>query len=161
MSDPLATYLSDHVAGARAAINLLDFLRDHHSGEPVGRFAADLLDDVESDRSVLEDLLDRLGRRRSATLKEGVAWIAEKLARLKLHRYAVEGLGTLLAIESIELGIGGKHALWRGLAVAAQRDTRLHGVDFDRLIERAQAQHERVEEMRLEVVRDVLQTDNS
>jgi hypothetical protein len=37
MSDPLATYLHDHLAGSNFAIELLDSLRDQYSGEPLGR----------------------------------------------------------------------------------------------------------------------------
>ena len=43
MDNPLATYLHDHLAGADAAIDLLQNLRDQHSDEPLGQFAAELL----------------------------------------------------------------------------------------------------------------------
>lgn len=156
MSDPLATYLSDHVAGSQGAVNLLRFLRDHHAGEPVSRLAAELLVDVEEDRDVLEDLLERVGARRAAVLKEAVVWLGEKIGRLKLHRRAGEGLGTLMALESLALGIRGKLALWRALAAAATTNRRLSGVDFDHLIARARAQYDKVEELRLDVARTIL-----
>ena len=35
-SDPLTTYLQDHLAGALHAIELLKAMRDHFSGEPSG-----------------------------------------------------------------------------------------------------------------------------
>jgi hypothetical protein len=53
MSDPLATYLHDHLAGAVVAINLLEALRDQHDGELLGQFAAEQLVEVEADRAVL------------------------------------------------------------------------------------------------------------
>ena len=43
MSDPLATYLHDHLAGAVHAIDLLESMRKQHMDEPLGRFAARLL----------------------------------------------------------------------------------------------------------------------
>jgi hypothetical protein len=75
---------------------------------------------------------------------------------LKLRRRAAGGLGTFEALEALALGILGKLALWRALAVSAAADARLRGVDFDHLAARAQAQHARVEERRLEAARVVL-----
>ena len=59
-------------------------------------------------------------------------------------------LGTFEALETLALGILGKLALWRALAVVAATDARLRGIDFDSLAARAQAQHARVEERRIE-----------
>ena len=39
MSDPLTTYLQDHLAGALQAIELLKAMSDGHAGEPLGQFA--------------------------------------------------------------------------------------------------------------------------
>jgi hypothetical protein len=155
MSDPLATYLHDHLAGAVVAINLLEALHDQHGGEPLGQFAAELLVEVEADRAVLQRLAERVGAGPSG-LKEATAWLGEKVSRLKLRRRAAGGLGTFEALEALALGILGKLALWRALAVMSAVDARLHGVDFDHLAARAQAQHARVEERRLETARTTL-----
>jgi hypothetical protein len=155
MSAPLATYLHDHLAGAVVAINLLEALRDRHAGEPLGQFAAELLTEVEADREVLQVLAERVGARSSA-LKEATAWLGEKVSRLKLRRRAAGGLGTFEALEALALGILGKLALWRAMALVAAADVRLHGVDFDHLAARAQAQHAQVEERRLEAARTAL-----
>jgi len=37
MSDPLGTYLNDHLAGAAHAIDLVEFMRDRYEGEVIGR----------------------------------------------------------------------------------------------------------------------------
>ena len=50
MSDPLATYLHDHLGGARAAIELLAAMRDQQKDKALGDFAAHLLAEVEADR---------------------------------------------------------------------------------------------------------------
>jgi hypothetical protein len=152
MSDPLATYLDDHRAGAVFAINLLGALRDQHAGEPLGHFAAGLLVEIEADRTVLVDLAERVGTK-SSRLKEATAWVGEKLSRWKLRRRAAGRLGTFESLEALALGILGKLALWRALATAAKQDRRLSGVDFDDLCARAQAQHAQVEERRLEAAR--------
>jgi hypothetical protein len=35
MSDPLATYIEDHLAGATYAIDLLEAIRDQYAGDPL------------------------------------------------------------------------------------------------------------------------------
>ena len=155
MSDPLATYVHDHLAGAVAAINVLEALRDQHDGEPLSQFAAGLLVEVEADRAVLQGLAERLGAR-SSGLKEAAAWLGEKVSRVKLRGRAAGGLATLEALEALALGILGKLALWRALAVVTAAEARLRGVDFEHLAARAQAQHARVEERRLQIARMAL-----
>ncbi|MGI9074399.1 MAG: hypothetical protein ACR2JB_24495 [Bryobacteraceae bacterium] len=152
MNDPLATYLHDHLAGSKFAIELLDSLRDQYSGEPLGQFAAALLMDVEEDRGILQGIVDRTGKR-PPDLKEAAAWLGEKVSQFKLKRGSMEGLGTFQALETLALGILGKLALWRVLAVVAEDDHRVRGVDFQQLVSRAENQHARVEESRLQMAR--------
>jgi len=75
--------------------------------------------------------------------------------RLKLRRGASNGLGTFEALEFLELGIHGKWALWRALAVAAPADARLQNMDFEHLAARAETQQAHVEAHRLELARIV------
>jgi hypothetical protein len=157
MNDPLATYLHDHLAGAVVAINLLEALRDQHAGEPLGQFAVGLLVEVEADRAALQGLAERVGAGPSG-LKEATAWLGEKVSRWKLRRRAAGGLGTFEMLEALALGILGKLALWRALAAVVATDARSRGVDFDHLAARAQAQHARVEERRMEAARTALRT---
>jgi hypothetical protein len=155
MSDSLATYVRDHLAGAVLAINLLEALRDQHASEPLGQFAAGLLSEVEADRAVLQGLAERVGAG-SSRLKEAAAWLGEKVSRVKLRRRAAGGLGTFEALEALALGILGKLALWRALGVMAVGDVRLAGIDFDHLAARAHAQHAQVEARRLDAARTAL-----
>ena len=154
MSDNLATYLHDHLAGAMVGLELVEALRDQHAGEPVGRFAAQLSGEIEADRGTLKELAEQIGPG-GHSLKEATAWLAEKVSRLKLGRPAGE-LGTFEALEALALGILGKRALWDALAVAAPQDPRLTGLDFGELSRRAQAQHAGVEEQRLNAARTAL-----
>jgi hypothetical protein len=149
MSDSLATYLHDHLAGSNFAVELLEFLRDQHTGEHLGTAAAALLAEVEEDRTVLQGIAGRVGNG-VPILKEASAWVGEKFGELKLRRGA---FGTFEALELLALGILGKVALWRALAIIADTDTRLHGVDFNQLAARAERQHSRAEELRLEAAR--------
>jgi hypothetical protein len=152
MSDPLATYLHDHLAGSTCAVELLESLRDQHSKTELGGFAAAVLADVKEDQEVLQTIVDRVGKS-GVDLKQAAAWLAEKASELKLRHGDPGGLGTLQALETLTLGIAGKLGLWRVLAVVTETDDRARGADFDKLIARAQEQHSRVEQRRMETAR--------
>ena len=158
MGDALTTYLQDHLAGALHAIELLKAMRDHHAGEPLGQFAAQLLVEIEADRNVLAGLIERTGTAPGG-VKEWGAWLAEKVSRLKLKHGSAEGLGTFEALEFLVLGIHGKWALWRALSVVAGNDSRLQGTDFNKLTTRAESQHASVDERRLACARSALGPD--
>ncbi len=155
MNESLRTYLHDHLAGAEYAINLLEFMRDQHSDDQLGRFAADILADIKQDRDTLRDIAERVGTGGS-TLKEAASWVAEKISRFKLGHDADSGLATFEALEFLALGILGKRALWRALAAIAPSDRRLAGLNFDALAARAQKQHDKVEQRRLVAAREAL-----
>lgn len=155
MSDPLATYLEDHLAGASYAIDLLEAIRDQYEGESLGRFAGEMLIDVKADRAVLKEIAQSIGAG-SGGLKSLSAWAAEKLSRLKLNPHDADGLGAFEALEFLALGTLGKLSLWRALKAVRVEDPRLHNIDFDRLAARAEAQHAQVETRRLEVARFAL-----
>src|SRR6202050_3491331 len=148
MSDPLAIYLHDHLAGAALAIELLESMRDQHAGKPLGRFATGLLVEIEADRDVLRGLSERAGAGSNA-FKELSAWLAERLSRVKLSGQREGNLETFEALEFLQLGIHGKLALWRALAVAAASEARLKSTDFSYLAARAQEQENSVEQQPL------------
>jgi hypothetical protein len=150
MTDPLAAYLHDHLAGSNFAIELLKNLEEQHAGEPLGQFAAAELTLLLEDRQLLEGIVDRIGSE-SSVLKDATGWMAEKASRFKLRHPSSREFGTFEALELLALGIHGRVSLWRVLSVIASTDTRLAGEDFEALAARAQAQHDRVEERRLQI----------
>ena len=155
MSDPLATYLHDHLAAAQFAVELLKSLYEQHTREALGEFAATLLREVEEDRQTLQRIADQAGTEASL-LKEATAWVGEKVSRFKLRHASAGESGTLESLETLVLGILGKQALWRALSVVAPTNLRVSGEDFEALAARAQVQHARVEERRLQVARTAL-----
>ena len=148
----LTVYLQDHLAGSVQAIELIDSIRVDHLQEELGEFARELKELVEADQETLGVIADSVGSG-SSSVKESVAWIGEKLTLLKLHRKSNHGLGTIEALEFLELGIHGKWALWRALGEIP--DLRVEGIDFRELEQRAAKQRERVEEQRLRLVRKI------
>lgn len=155
MSESLASYLDDHLAGARGAIDLLEVMRDRHEGESLGRFTNELLQEIEEDRQLLRDLARKVGVE-SNVLKETGAWLGEKASRLKFRHGGEDELGTFMALETVSLGILGKRALWKALSELSTEDTRLQGIDYARLIARAESQHARTDEVRLQHVHAAL-----
>jgi hypothetical protein len=155
MSDSLATYLHDHLAGSAFAIDLVESLRDHYAGDALGEFASDLLIQIKQDRMALQQLADRIGKG-SPDMKEATAWVAEKVTRFKLSHDRARGLGTFQALELLALGIQGKLALWRALIEITARDDRVKQVDLDLLAARAENQHAQVEKQRLMIARTAL-----
>ena len=151
----LATYLNDHVAGAVAAVELLEHLIESHRGTPLEKFFENLRADVVADLEVLRKLLQRFSK--ESVIRKAGAWIAEKMARAKIK---VAGdktgeLGLVQALEILVLGITGKQLLWRALSASLGDSPLLRGVDLGKLEERAIDQLERVETRRLEAARQV------
>jgi hypothetical protein len=148
----LHTYLNDHLAGSVAAIELLDNLIEHHSEDRFGKIFRDLRDEIEADQETLRNLIRKLGAEESAVRKAG-AWLAEKFSRVKIGD-ADDSAELLQALEGLALGISGKQLLWRSLAAIEANFPALQGSDFSELEKRAHDQFERVERLRMQVVRE-------
>jgi hypothetical protein len=148
----LHTYLNDHLAGSVAAIELLDELIEHHSEDRFGKIFRDLRDEIEADQETLRNLIRKLGAEESAVRKAG-AWLAEKFSRVKIGD-ADDSAELLQALEGLALGISGKQLLWRSLAAIEANFPALQGSDFSELEERAHDQFERVERLRMQMVRE-------
>jgi len=148
----LHTYLNDHLAGSVAAIELLDNLIEHHSEDRFGKIFRDLRDEIEADQKTLRNLIRKLGAEESAVRKAG-AWLAEKFSRVKIGD-ADDSAELLQALEGLALGISGKQLLWRSLAAIEANFPALQGSDFSELEKRAHDQFERVERLRMQMVRE-------
>jgi hypothetical protein len=155
-TQPLAIYLHDHLAAATCALDLVRALGDSYRGQELGDFANWLCGQIASDKEVLHQLAAQVGPA-SDPLKDGAAWLAEKVSRIKLsHR---DGLGLFETLEFLSLGIHGKAALWRALAEVADRNAVLAAFDFDSLRRRAEEQEGVVEQHRLAAARKAFGAD--
>ena len=143
----LDVYLTDHMAGSVSAGDLARRGAKNNDG-PVAQFFADLAREIEVDRRTLEDIATRVGTQPNP-LKQAGAVAVERLSRLKIdHRFTGSPqLSLLLELELLYLGIQGKHALWRTLDALA--DDRLAGLDFGKLMQRADDQLTGLESQRL------------
>ena len=157
MSNSLVTYLHDHLAGARFAINLLESLRSEEQNLDVRRLADELVREIEEDRQILQHLADKIGKPQN-TLKEGAAWLAQKASLLKLGGEG-PSLSTFESLETLSLGILGKMALWRALRVLQPTEPVLFETNFEQLCATAENQYSRVENLRIKLVPTALTSD--
>jgi hypothetical protein len=150
----LHTYLNDHLAGSVAAMELLDDVIEQHSEDRFGKFFSDLRDDIRADQEKLRDLIGKVGGKESA-LRKAAGWVSEKFGRVKIGD-ADDCAELLQALEGLALGITGKKLLWRSLGAVASNfpALALQGTSFSELEERARAQFERVETLRIEMARE-------
>jgi len=147
----LITYLNDHLAGSVAALELLDHLIRLQSGTAGERALEAVRTEVEEDQQKLQSLLHEVGGKESR-VRQAAAWLTEKLgqAKLRLDDPGSGGLQLLEALEALALGIQGKAALWRALAVASAHLSPVRQQDFAALEARAQDQFRRVDRLRLQ-----------
>ena len=153
----LSIYLSDHLAGGVAALEILAHLQRAHPDTAIARIASELHADVTEDHQQLDTLMRRAGLTPSRA-RQATAWLVEKAAELKVRvDDPTDGALRLLeTLEGLALGIDGKCALWEGLTVVAVDVPALQGVDYARLIQRARTQRGRVEALRLEAAKAAL-----
>jgi hypothetical protein len=145
----LSTYLNDHLAGSKAATELLGRAISSNEGTGYASFLRELLTDIEQDRDALLDVMRRMDVSEDP-LKIGAAWATEKVGRLKLNGQLLgySPLSRLIELESLSLGVTGKLGLWLALLSAYADDPRLEGVDLAHLATRARDQRQRLEQQR-------------
>jgi hypothetical protein len=155
MTEFLAIYLDDHYAGSTGAIELVKRGRKEYAGTALGRFLDDLGPQIEADRRALREIMAAVGAK-PHVYKYGLAWVAEKLGRLKPNGRLRERspLSPLVELEALATGITGKEMLWRALQATPDAPTAGHSMDD--LIARAESQRAGVEEHRRAIARAAL-----
>jgi hypothetical protein len=142
----LAIYLNDHLAGSTVGVELARRLRGNNGETPP--FAAPLArvcTEIEEDRETLKALMAELDVRRDP-VKPALAWIGEKVARLKLNGRLTgySPLSRLVELEMLHIGITGKRQLWGSLDGLGGA---IEGFDFKVLAQRAEGQRDVVEDL--------------
>lgn len=151
MADPLASYLHDHLAGSRFALELLSSLSEQYEGEPLGTFTKEIRSEIEQDQRTLQHIIQRVGETHM-DMAEMAGWLTEKAAQLKLKLdRRDQSLGTFEALETLALGIRGKLSLWKVLPLIREMDSRIPDLDFKELQESAETQYNRMEQQRLRI----------
>jgi hypothetical protein len=151
----LKIYLTDHRAAATAGMALAHRTARSNARTEYGDLLRRLAGEMEDDRRTLQQIVAALGFRESMT-KEAVAWLGEKVGRLKLNGQITGSspLSRVLELEALSVGVVGKLALWESLLTVPQISERLSRFHLDDLSERARRQRAEIEEWRLRAARE-------
>lgn len=152
----LSIYLNDHLAGSIVGSRLARRIARKNRGNDYGAQVSKIAEEIEEDQRQLSEVMDRTGVRTKRP-RLALAWLAEKAMRLKPNGALVgySPLSRVLDLEGLTMGITGKLELWRSLD-ASRNGSDLQGIDLARLIERAEDQRDRVEDLRLRAAREAL-----
>jgi hypothetical protein len=151
----LEVYLTDHLAGATAGLNLARMASEEHRADEHGPFFGEIASEIKADYHKLEQLIEELGSDSSAT-KTAVAEIGTKLMAPKFTGGDDDELNAFITLETLSIGVEGKLCMWKALRTVADAYPALAGYDLDELLERAQSQRDRLEAKRLEVAPQAL-----
>ncbi len=152
----LAIYLNDHLAGATAGAAVAQRAagsnRENDAYHPA---LSALAVEIREDRATLLDIMSAL-EIGTDTVKQLLAWGAEKAGRLKLngHLLSYSPLSRLDELELLALAAAGKRALWRSLELLAPQEPRLRPAQLAELIARAERQLEQIETCRRRAASD-------
>jgi hypothetical protein len=144
----LAVYLNDHLAGAVAAVEILETLQECDEVGLKG-FVQELRLAIEADRDDLVRIM-RAANVAPSSVRRLAGWLSEKAAELKvtLDDPGGHGLRIFELLEVVALGIDGKRALWATLQTIAPAVPSVRDIDYLGLARRAEDQRRAIEERR-------------
>lgn len=113
-------------------------------------FLTRLVRELDEDKAALEEVMEIIGAPRHA-VKQGTAWVAEKVGRLKLNGRLTgySELSRVVELEGLCIGVEGKLSMWKALKHTMSNVPKL-SFDFDRFIARAENQLEHLQRHRLD-----------
>jgi len=146
----LSIYLQDHYAGAVAGSALFHRVAGSHGDPTVRRVVADLAAEVESDRRELDGIMQVLTIPHNKA-KEYLARGGEKLGRLMTNGALLRRspLTDIVELEALSLAVEGKALGWKAMLTLAESEPSLDANQVQVLLDRADAQQARLEELRL------------
>jgi hypothetical protein len=134
--ETLSIYLNDHLAGLVAAIDLIDHLIADDPDPVLERELVDLQSGLQLEqRTAHRHRLRRLGDK----VGQAMAWVGEKVARLKVGYGPADlpGLRRFEALETLALGFCSRRLLWHTLEHLAENGVLHSELDFGDLEQNA------------------------
>jgi hypothetical protein len=153
----LSIYLNDHLTALTAGVELSKRSAGSNEGAVLGDFLAEAASQVDAEKAVLLDLMERLSVRRDH-VKQLAGWSGEKLGRLKLNGRLTgySPLSRVTELEALLLITRMTAALWRGLVPVLGGDPDFGDLDLQARAANADALADRVEEHRVAAVAEAL-----
>ncbi len=151
----LDVYLTDHLAGATAGVNISQLAAEEHRADEHGPFFGEIAGEIKADYETLERLVADMGTEPSAA-KTAAAEIGSKMMAPKFTGGDDDELNAFVTLETLSIGVEGKLCMWKALKTVADSSPALESLDTDELIARAQSQRERIEAQRLQIAPQAL-----
>ena len=135
----LLIYLDDHAALMLAEAQLASRCLSSNRNSPLGGFLERLHVEIDAQHSIVRDLIHRFGGKVSKA-KQGAAWFAEKLGRLKLNDSFVtySPLSRVTELEALSAAAQERICLWEALDALADTDERLNGITYSFFLEQSE-----------------------
>jgi hypothetical protein len=135
----LLIYLNDHLALMVGEGELAARCRSSNKGTGLAEFLQQLEAEIRTQKAIVEDLIRRLDGRESR-LKQGAAWVAEKLGRFKFNDSLLKysNLSRLIELQALEAAAQERIAMWETLALVLKSDARAQKLEFEPLRGRSQ-----------------------
>jgi hypothetical protein len=156
----LHIYLTDHLAGSVAGIELARRCANSNKGNEFGHcLQTTLIPAIEEDQATLKGVMKRAGASENR-LKNAMFWAGEKVGRVKFNGEltSYSPLSRLVELEGLTSGVVAKLSLWQCLREAG--DPRLSAVDLTELIARAEEQLKGLEVQRRKAAALALNADS-
>jgi hypothetical protein len=149
----LEIYLQDHFAGASGGAQLADRITGALEGAEKVEMA-EIAGEIHEDREALREIMAAHGVGPDR-IKQAAAQAGEMFGRLKLNGRVLSPspLSRVLEFEGMIMGVTGKLQLWRSLAQIAEHDDRLDPAQLATLIQRAEGQRSRLEDLHAKAAR--------
>jgi hypothetical protein len=153
----LTRYLQDHYVASRGELELFErcagSLQDPHLREEVSALAREATEDRAALLAVMESLDVP-----EATVQEQVAVLAERVGRLKPNGTLVRRspLSDLVELEGLTVAVRARRAAWTALRAVAPALEVLNPYHLEQLVDRADDQEARLEQLRVVVAQRVL-----
>lgn len=148
--DYLDVYLDDHRAVAVAGLELGRRMRENRGGTDRADDLMWLVDQLAADLHTLEEVRTHLDIG-GGYVKSALAFVGEKLGRLKLNGHLVTSspLSPVVETETLAAIVTAKRQLWSALGTGIVETV---GFDFDHLAKRADEQLDLIAELHADAV---------
>jgi hypothetical protein len=151
----LEVYLTDHLAGGTAGVNLAEMAAEEHRSDEHGAFFGEITSEIKADHETLERMIAELGVQKSAT-KAAAAEVGSKIMAPKFVGGDDDQLNAFITLETLSMGVEGKVCMWKALKTVEDAYPTLKNYDLDELIARGESQRERIEATRLQIAPQAL-----